>query len=220
MSMQLYQFAHSPFAAKVRKCLELKRLGCEIVEVPYLDRRALAAVSGGVHVPVLVDEGRVVTDSARITAYLDERYPPNLRPGALAGPATVLEAWADEQLEEVAFRLSAPWVEPRMREQSGDRADAPAMYRMIKERKYGTGCLDAWRADEATWLERLRGLIEPLVRSLALSPFLLGDTITVADAAVWGNLYGIEAVRPGFVAGRLPGLEGWIARVNTAGRAA
>ncbi|HUS63961.1 MAG TPA: glutathione S-transferase N-terminal domain-containing protein, partial [Kofleriaceae bacterium] len=103
--MKLYQFAYSPFAAKVRKCLELKGIAYQTVEVPYLDRRELMSVSGGnVHVPVLVDGLTVVADSVRITAYLDERYPPSLRAGALAGPAVVFEQWADGPLEDVAFK--------------------------------------------------------------------------------------------------------------------
>src|SRR4051812_41867507 len=99
--MKLFQFAYSPYAAKVRKCLELKHLAYEIVEVPYLDRRELMAVTGGsVHVPVLVDGRTVVTDSPRITAWLDEHHAPSLRPGALAGPAVVFEQWADQVLED------------------------------------------------------------------------------------------------------------------------
>jgi glutathione S-transferase len=37
--MRLFQFSYSPFAAKVRACLELKGVAFEPVEVPYLDRR-------------------------------------------------------------------------------------------------------------------------------------------------------------------------------------
>ena len=32
--MRLFQFAYSPFAAKVRVCLKLQQLECERVEVP------------------------------------------------------------------------------------------------------------------------------------------------------------------------------------------
>src|SRR6266567_188195 len=97
--MRLFQFAYSPFVAKVRKCLELKELEYEAVDVPYLDRRDLIALTGGYgYVPVLEDGGRVVTDSSRITAYLDERYPPSLRAGPL-GPLTVIvEQWAEGPL--------------------------------------------------------------------------------------------------------------------------
>jgi glutathione S-transferase len=62
------------------------------VKVPYLDRRALRPFTGGyVHVPVLEDGGTVVTDSACMTAWLDERYAPSLRADPLA---VLIEAWA------------------------------------------------------------------------------------------------------------------------------
>jgi glutathione S-transferase len=211
--MRLYQFAYSPFAAKVRKCLELKQIAFETVEVPYLDRRALLAATGGswAHVPVLVDGDRVITDSPRITAYLDARYAPSLRPSPAA---TVYEQWADQILEDVAFRLAAPQVEARMAELNGGRDDARAMYRIVKERKFGAGCIERWHADEGALQASLRALTAPLAEGLAAAPFLLGERPTLADAAVWGNLYMVESVRPGEVA-RL-GLADWYARVARA----
>ena len=214
--MKLYQFAYSPFAAKCRKCLEWKRLEFEAVEVPYLDRRELVRVSGGVHVPVLADGNLVVVGSDRITAYLDESYRPSLRPGHLCGPATVLEQWADGPLEDVAFRLAAPRVEARMAELNGGRDDARAMYRVIKERKFGAGCLDAWRAAEDELHARLRALLQPLAVTLQSTPWLLGDAPTVGDAAVWGNLYMIESVWPGFARGLDAPLSEWYARASSA----
>jgi glutathione S-transferase len=214
--MKLYQFAYSPFAAKVRKVLALKRLPFEIVEVPYLDRRELLRVSGGVHVPVLVDENFVIADSARITAYLDEEYAPSLREGHLAGPATVFEQWADGPLEDIAFRLAAPRVEAHMVALNGGRDDARAMYRVIKERKFGAGCIDAWRDAEDELVARLRALCAPLETTLAITPFLLGEHVTVGDCAVWGNLYMLELAWPGFVAETLPRMAAWYARVQDA----
>jgi glutathione S-transferase len=216
--MRVYQFAYSPFAAKVRKCLELKHLTYQVVEVPYLDRRELLAVSGGwAHVPVLVDGHTVVTDSPRITAYLDERYEPSLRPGTLVGAATVYEQWADQVLEDVAFRLAAPHVEERMAALNGGREDARAMYRLVKERKFGPGCIDAWRAAGAELGARLAALLHPLGGTLAVQPFLLGERPTLADAAVWGNLYMVESVLPGRVASIGPALGEWYRRVGDAG---
>jgi len=215
--MKLYQFAYSPYAAKVRKCLELKGLAYEVVEVPYLDRRALIAVTGGsVHVPVLVDGQKVVSDSPRITAYLDERHAPSLRPGPLAAAAVVFEQWADNLLEDVAFKLAAPQVEQRQAALNDGREDAPAFYRMVKERKFGAGCIDAWAVQESELEARLQALLSPLAHTLAEQRFLLGERATLADAAVWGNLYMIEAVMPGRTAVFAPGLASWYRRVSDA----
>src|ERR1700760_4240192 len=104
--MRLYSFAYSPYVAKIRKCLELKGIEFEVVEVPYLDRRELIAKTAGYSsVPVLDDGGEIVTDSARIGASLDARSPRSLRADPLA---VVLEQWADGPFEDAAFRVAAP----------------------------------------------------------------------------------------------------------------
>jgi glutathione S-transferase len=215
--MKLYQFAYSPYAAKVRKCLELKRIAFETVEVPFMDRRELVAVTGGsVIIPVLVDGDTVVKDSPRITAWLDEHYGPSLRPGALCAAATALEHWSDQILEDVAFRLATPGIARQMPEWNGGRQDAAAMYVFIKERKFGLGCVDAWRAAEADLSTRLAALLAPLVRTLELQPFLLGDQPTVADAAVFGNFHMLETALPGRMRSIAPGMTAWFERVGRA----
>lgn len=215
--MKLYQFAYSPFAAKVRKCLELKGLAFAAIDVPFLDRRQLMEVSGGaIMVPVLADGDTVVRDSARITEYLDERYAPSLRPAPLTATATVFEAWADQLLEDVAFRLAAPAIETRIADINQGREDARALFRFTKERKYGSGCLDSWRAAAGELRQRMSALLAPLAHSLTHQPFLLGQQATLADAAVFGQLAMIEWALPGTVATSWPGLAAWYVRVDAA----
>jgi len=212
--MRLHQFPYSPFAAKVRKYLELKGLSCEIVNVPYLDRRELVALTGGtMQIPVLEDGGRVLDESARITAYLDEVYRPSLREDPLA---SVLEGWADNVLEDVAFRLATPGVHDRFAELEGGRRDAPAFFRLVKERKYGPGCVEGWRSAERALVERLGALLVPIGRALAARPFILGTRPSLADAAVFGQLFMVEFGLPGFVEHELPALSGWYRRVGAA----
>lgn len=215
--MKLFQFAYSPYAAKVRKCLELKNLPVELVEVPYLDRREVARLTSGIiMLPVLADGDAVVCDSARITEYLDQRYAPSLRPPPHEAAAAVFESWSDQVLEDVAFRLASPAVEKRIAAFNGGRDDARAMYRFVKERKFGAGCIDAWSAGAPELRARLFTLMAPLVRTLESQPFLLGARPTLADAAVWGNLCMLEWATPGWVADHVPELTPWYARVERA----
>jgi glutathione S-transferase len=96
--MRLFGFSFSPYVKKVRRCLELKGLPCDYVEVPYLDRRELLALTGGyVHVPVLEEGGRVVTDSARITACIE----------AWARDAEALNRRASELLQPLALKVKS-----------------------------------------------------------------------------------------------------------------
>jgi glutathione S-transferase len=204
--MKLYQFAYSPYAAKVRKVLELKRLAHECIEVPYLDRQDVVRLTHQVVVPVLVDGDRAIYDSPAITAYLDDRYSPSLRPGV----AAAIESWADTTLEDVAFRIASPAVEPKVAALNGGRDDARAMYRFVKERKFGAGCIDAWARDRTQLTARLRALVD----TLRPSPFLLGDEPTLADAAVYGNFWMLEWATPGWVAREVPHLAEWYARIH------
>jgi glutathione S-transferase len=207
--MRLFQFSYSPYAAKVRIVLKLKGLGCEIVEVPYTDRRELVAISGDVRIPVLVDDGKVISESSRIIAHLETKGGAPM----LAEPlAQVLEQWADNFLEETTFRYACPGLEVRMRADHGETAGA--MYRLIKERRYGAGIVAQWRADEAKYQSASLDLLAPLSRALELRPYLLGDKPTVADAAVVAQLHMVEIAKPGFVRRHTPGLAAWFEKLR------
>jgi glutathione S-transferase len=214
MAVTLYQFAYSPYAAKVRLVLDLKRLPYDVIEVPYMERSEIMRLTNQIVVPVLTDDASgtlvAIHDSPRITAYLDAHYAPDLRPTAAAA---VFEQWADGPFEDVAFRIASPLVEPRMSDLNGGRPDARGMYRYVKERKFGAGCIDQWARDTPALTARLRDLAAPLAHTLASQPFLLGAEPTLADAAVWGNLYLLDWASPGWVARELPDLAAWYARL-------
>jgi hypothetical protein len=127
-------------------------------------------------VPVLEDGVRVIPDSARITAYLDERYQPLLRVDPLA---VLVEGWAEGPLEDVAFRVATPDLEARFAQLQDGREDARALFRLVKERKYGAGCVEAWRRDVDALSSRLAELLAPVAEAVARHPFLLGQTPTL-----------------------------------------
>lgn len=202
--MRLLQFPYSPFAAKVRTVLKLKNLRCEVVNVPYLQRAELVELTGEISVPVLVDGPHVITESARIVAHLESKGGPPV----LAEPlGVVLEQWADEFFQEVAFKLACPGLEARMGVDQG--AEAKALFRLIKERRYGRGIIAQWKADEAKWLEQTLSLLAPVVETLKTRPFLFGAQPTVADAAVASQLTMVEFAFPGFVAQHLASARPW-----------
>ncbi len=209
--MKLYQFPFSPFAVKVRIGLKAKGLACELVDVPYLERHELVAVSGGVMVPVLVDGATVVKDSPAIMAYLDQQYAPSLRENPLG---VIVEQWSDTTLEDVAFRLACPGLEDLVTRVNGGRADVRAMYRLVKERRYGAGCIEAWKHDAVTYSAQLKSMLAPVAAALERTPYLLGDALSLADAAVVGQLSMVEAGVPGWLKANLPALLPWFVRVS------
>jgi glutathione S-transferase len=183
--MRLYRFRYSPFARKVQMLLDLLGAKYDVVEVPYSDRNEIARVTGGyVYVPVLVDDsGVVVTESRAICERLLARDGgARLVPAPWEGPIWAYADFVDNVLEDVMFRIGSPavrdaWPSP------GDRG----LYILVKERKFGPGCIDAWERDQAALVAKARTFLAPTLRTLATRPFVFGDAPTLADAALYGQ---------------------------------
>ena len=62
-----------------------------------------------------------------------------------------------------------------------------ALYVLVKERKYGAGCVDAWARDRDALIAKARALLAPTFKTLAARPFLFGDAPTLADASLYGQ---------------------------------
>ena len=192
VGMKLYRFRYSPYARKVQMILDLQGKKYDLVEVAYGERDELARLTGGyVYVPVLVDDqGAVLTESRDICERLlagDAR----LVPPPWEGPIWAYQDWVDGPLEDVLFRIGSPavrdaWPTPWER----------ALYVLVKERKFGAGCVDAWENDRDELIGRARKLLEPTLRTLAARPFLFGDTPTLADAALYGNCAMLDTADP------------------------
>jgi glutathione S-transferase len=192
--MKLYRFRYSPYARKVQMVLDLLGARYELVEVPYSDRNELARITGGyIYVPVLVDDGgEVVVESRAICERLLARDGGSrLLPSPWEGPIWAYADFTDGALEDVLFRIASPGVRDRWTT-PGDRA----LYVLIKERKFGAGCVDAWARERPTLIARARHLLAPTLRTLAARPFLFGDTPTFADAALYGQCAMLEEADP------------------------
>lgn len=192
--MKLYRFRYSPYARKVQMLLDLLGRRYELIEVSYGDRNELAALTGGyIYVPVLVDDaGKVLCESRLICEEL-LGYPAEsaLVPAPLAGPIWAYQDFVDGPLEDVLFRISTPavrdaWPTPFER----------ALYVLIKERKFGAGCVDAWLADRPALLAKARHLLAPTLSTLENSPFLFGSAPSLADAALYGVCAMLEEGSP------------------------
>jgi glutathione S-transferase len=183
--MKLYRFRYSPYARKVQALLEWLAVSHELVEVQYADRNELATLTGGyIYVPVLVTEsGQVLTESRNICEHLLARPgAASLAPSPFEGPIWAYHDWVDGPLEDVVFRIGSPAVQ-----QAWPTPGERALYTLIKERKFGAGCVDAWLRDRDALVARARKLLEPTLQTLRQRPFLFGEGPTLADAALYGN---------------------------------
>lgn len=188
--MKLFRFRYSPYARKVQMVLDLLGTPHEIVEVAYGDRDELATLTGGyIHVPVLVDDhGKVVTDSRAICEHLlTGEAAKKLTPSPLEGPIWAYTDFIEGPLEDVLFRIGSPAVRD-----AWPRPGERALYVLVKERKFGAGCVDAWERDREGLITRARHLLAPTLKTLAARPFLFGDHPTLADAALYGQCVMLE----------------------------
>ncbi len=182
--MKLYRFPYSCYALKVQSLLGLAGMRTDVEDVPYGDRSTLVALTGGyIHVPVLVDaSGAVHFDSRSISQFIVAQAP-LLVPAPFDGPVWAYADWCDNVLEDPCFKLAAPAIR-----RSFPGATDRALYALIKERKYGSGCIEAWEKSAAPLHDAARAALVPSDRTLRACAFLFGARPTLADAALFGQL--------------------------------
>jgi glutathione S-transferase len=212
--MKLYRFPYSPYARKVQMLLDLAQKPYDLVDVDYVDRHELAQVSSGyVYVPVLVtDDGRAITESRDICEHiLQGEVAARLVPSPLEGPIWAYADFTDGPLEDVLFRIASPAVRD-----TWSTPYARGLYVMIKERKFGAGCVDTWERQRPDLVSRARRLLTPTLRTLGLQPFLFGAQPSLADAALYGQCAMLDAGGPGLLDAVSPELSSYARRVETA----
>lgn len=117
----------SPYVRKVLVCLELKGLDYEVDPItPFFGNEEFRRLSPLCRIPVLIDEGLVLTDSTVIAEYLDEQFPePPMLPKDPRERARArwLEEFADTRLGDVfIWGLFYPkMVHPRVWGEAGDQ---------------------------------------------------------------------------------------------------
>jgi glutathione S-transferase len=217
--MKLYRFRYSPYARKVQMLLDLVPLQYELIEASYGDRNELAALTGGyIYVPVLVDDGGVPVVESRAICEMILARPEarSLLPSPFEGPIWAYADFVDGPLEDIMFRIASPavrdaWSTPFER----------ALYVLIKERKFGAGCVDAWERDRGALLAKARHLLGPTLTTLEQRPFLFGEAPTLADAALYGICMMLEEGSRELLDGVSPLLVTYARRVEAArGRSA
>jgi glutathione S-transferase len=186
--IELVQFPWSPFCIVQRRILEFAGVRFKVTNIPTGDRSLVWKLTRGRYyqVPVLRDGRSVLFEleeaSQVIAKYLDDRFELGLFPRELRGVQTILWHYIERDIEDVAFRLNDIYWEEFVAE-----ADRMPFLRH-KERKFGRGCLDQWRAQQPTLLEDLEKRLIPFEQMLLEGPFLLGRRPRFADFDLFGML--------------------------------
>ena len=191
--LELHQFRHSAFCLKVRMVLQAKGLSFRTVEVPPgVGQVAVFRLSGQRQVPVLVDGDQVIADSSAIALHLDQREPdPALIPTdpRQAAQVHLLEDWADTTLA-MAGRSSlvqAAALDPELRVAllPDDLPDPVRSVMGVITGGWVSNITELVNQKERT---ELLASLEQLATSVQTSPWLVGDSMTLADIAVAAQL--------------------------------
>jgi glutathione S-transferase len=187
MKSRLFQFHPSPLCAKIRKILEFKGIEYEAVEVDFLDRAELLAVSGQIMVPTLqLSEGEVAVDSRWIVTRLEALFPqPAVLPALSRGLHLALARYFEGELSAVLLRVAMPDLIEFYRRQGEQQL---AFFRLIHDGRYGAGFCERMVDEREANLQPALELLAPLEEALAEKAFLLGR-LGLADFALYGQLW-------------------------------
>ncbi len=189
---ELIQFRYSHFNEKVRWALDYKGIVHKRRTVyPGLQAARVRRISGQRKVPVLLMDGKVIYDSTRIIAALEDKYPnPALYPNKedLRNRALELETFFDEELgsyiRDVMFYIGM--------DNPGFVARCFAGHRGFLFKRFYTLLLTMNRGKIKKYLnlspetftancEKIRQALVRLDAERQENGFLVGDSFTVAD---------------------------------------
>ncbi|MFI5353364.1 MAG: glutathione S-transferase family protein [Candidatus Binatales bacterium] len=209
---RLFQFLPSPFCAKVRKILEYKGIEFEAIEVDYLERKELIAASGQITVPALtLPGGETIVDSGRIATRLEELFPePTIFPPSWRGMHIAMARYIESEVEEAIFRVKIPDTMEYWRLRGADRL---AMWRYVRERKYGAGFCDRMVREREANLDRVREVLSPFEDALGDRPFLF-RRIGLADFSLYGTLHSLAFTGELKIPAEFPALRAFYGRID------
>jgi glutathione S-transferase len=207
----LYRFPYSCYALKVQYLLSYLRLPHQIKDVPFLDRSELVALSGHVMVPVIKHGQEVIRESRDICEYLLTLTENALVPPGLEAAVWTYLDWSDESLEHELFRIASPAIAERF-----ETAAEAAMFKFIKERKFGPGCVEQWASERNDMIETARRLLQPTFQSLDHQAHVIGEHITLADFSLAGHLAMVEYADPALLEAIDPRLAPFLNKVREA----
>ena len=212
--IELIQFPWSPYCLVQKRILEFSGVPHKITDASATDRSMVWKLTKERYyqVPVLRDGRNVIfetDDNSQVIAkYLDDRLRLGLFPRELAGVQDILWRYFDNDVESFTFKLNDAYFTEFV-----PRAEQLA-YRRHKERKFGRGCLEQWRAQEKTLRAQLAGLLAPFEQMLATHEFLLAAQPRFVDFDLWGMLANLKYTGHHPLPAAHSRLRGWYARMS------
>jgi len=186
--IELIQFEWSPFCLIQRRILEFSGAPFTTTNIPSGDRSLVWKLTRKRYygVPIIRDGKSVIfevgEDTQVIAKYLDGKFRLGLFPWELEGVQSLVWQCIEDRVVGIGFKLNDIYWEEVV-----PRSDQVAFIRH-KERKYGRGCLDQWRAQQKELLAQLEQRLVPFEEMLMYRPFLLDQRPRFVDFDLYGIL--------------------------------
>ncbi|HQF40391.1 MAG TPA: glutathione S-transferase family protein [Opitutaceae bacterium] len=216
MAVVVHQLEHSPYCIPITAALRALGVRFRTVQVSYGDRTPIFRLTQGRYhqVPVLVDGKTVVYESAAdtldVARHVDRRWGGGrLFPAEHEGVQRVVVAHLENEVEGTTFRL----VDPKFSDTVTDDRERMFFVR-FKERKFGRGCLEAWRRQAPELRAQAEALLTPYDLMLQTHPFLFGAAPAYADFALYGIVGNLTYRGINRLPARLKALRAWVPRIE------
>jgi len=216
--IELIQFPWSPFCIVQRRILEFAGTRFKITNIPNGDRALVWKLTKEKYyaVPVIRDGAKVIyesdDDTQDIARYLDAKLATGLFPAEHEGVQAILWRYFENEIEARGFKLNEIYWREMVK--PADRL----LFLRHKERKFGRGCIDQWRAQQKNLLTELEQKLQPCEQMLAHSQFLLGDQPLFVDFNLFGMVENFLFSGHYTLPKSLPHLRAWHRRMKTVRR--
>lgn len=214
--IELIQFPWSPFCIVQRRILEFSGEKFKTTDIPNTDRSLVWRLTRQRYygVPIIRDGKSVVFELSEETQvigkYIDTELQLGLFPWEWEGVQTILWRHIEDVIEGVCFKLNDIYYEEFV-----TPAERLPFIRH-KERKFGRGCIDQWRAGQKLLLRDLEQQLVPFEEMLICRPFLLDQRPRFVDFDLYGMLANFLYSGHYRLPARHGRLQGWFKRMSAA----
>lgn len=216
--IELYQFPWSPYCLVQRRILEYAGAPFQVINIPNGDRSLIWKITRQRYYQVpVIRHGRSVLfetgDNTQVIAkYLDDLLKLDLFPKRWAGVQDLLWQHVENDVEGVGFKLNDIYWKEFVEESDQLR------FLRHKERRFGKGCIDQWRAQKKPLLGQLGSLLVPYDQMASQNAYLLDDSPRFLDFDLYGMLANFLYSGHYAFPAHLKHLKTWYRRIERARR--
>ena len=186
--IELIQFPWSPYCIVTRRILEFSGKSFKVRNIPNGERTLVWKLTKGAYyaVPIIRDGSQVIYEMGEetqvIAKYLDAKHSLGLFPAEMEGVQSLMWRYIENDVEGIGFKLNDVYWKEFV------PADDHLKFLRHKERKFGRGCIDQWRALRPSLLKQLEAALLPFEEMLQYKPFLLDARPRFVDFDLFGIL--------------------------------